>query len=150
MNHRCVMLSAENRLIDTLSRTGTVRGGPGDMRLAFVDPPPPARLPYRVIGTISAAAGVEKASGTLRTNARPTIRTIVLRSSDKGDPIPVFGSRWTVPSIKSIGTFLRIGHRKRALSGICGSRSGRLEGGFGRFVRPKGHVGAKKSAVRGI
>src|SRR5438309_6138634 len=101
MNHRCVMLSAENRLNVTLSPTCTVRGGPGDMRLAFVDPHPPARLPYRVIGTISAAAGVEKASGTLRTNARPTIRTIVLRSSDKGDPIPVSGADGLFQALKA-------------------------------------------------
>src|SRR3989442_13889134 len=127
------MRPAENRLNDRLPPTWTGRGGREIMRLVFVDPHPPVRLPYRVMGTISAAAGVEKASGTLRTNARPTIRTIVLRSSDKGDPIPVFGGRWTVPSIKSIGTFLRIGHRKRELSGICGSRSGRWVAGFGRF-----------------
>src|SRR5439155_21879779 len=150
LNNRSGTLSTATRLMVTLTPSRTGRGGPGTMRLALVDPHPPARLPYRVIGTIAAAAGVEKASGTLRTNARPTIRTIVLRSSNKGDPIPVFGGRWTVPSIKSIGTFLRIGHRKRALSGICGSRSGRWVAGFGRFVRPKGRVGVKKSAVRGI
>src|SRR5438445_13704954 len=100
MNHRCVMLSAENRLNVTLSPTCTVSGGPGVMMLAFVEPHPPARLPYRVIGTISAAAGVGKASGTLSTNARPTIRTILVRSSDKGHPIPVLGGRGPVPSLQ--------------------------------------------------
>src|SRR2546425_6874518 len=150
MNQLWFLLSRPVRLRVTLSPWVTVRSGPGILRDVFVVPHPPARLIHKWIGTSAAAAGVEKTSGMLKTNARPTIRTIVLRSGDTGDPIPVFGARWTVPSIKSIGTFLRIGHRKRALSGTYGSRSGRWEGGFRRFVRPKGHVGAKKSAVRGI
>src|SRR5436309_4939498 len=145
MNQLWFRLSRPVRLRVTLSPWVTVRSGPGILRDVFVVPHPPARLIHKWIDTSAAAAGVENASGTLRTNAMPTIRTIVLRSFDKGDPIPGFAARWTVLSIKSIGTFFRIRHQKRTLSGICGPRVG-----IGRLVSDRVSVQKVTSAPRRV
>src|SRR6266705_5434702 len=83
MHHRCVMPSTDVRFSVTLSPTWTVSGGPGLMRVVFVEPQPAARLPKREIGTLlAAAAGVENADTPRRAAAMPKATTNAMRGFD--------------------------------------------------------------------